>query len=135
MGLSELGHDPRFTGFPERFAHKAELVAILQSRFVEKTTADWLALLRGHVPCAPVNTVAQALDDEQVRAREMFVEVDHPQFGRIREVASPIRTEGEIRNPSPAPALGQHTEAILSEILGYGSQTIARLRAEGVIGK
>jgi crotonobetainyl-CoA:carnitine CoA-transferase CaiB-like acyl-CoA transferase len=65
----------------------------------------------------------------------MFIEVDHPQFGRIREVASPIRTEGEIRHPAPAPALGQHTEAILTEILGYGSQTIARLRAEGAIGK
>jgi crotonobetainyl-CoA:carnitine CoA-transferase CaiB-like acyl-CoA transferase len=135
MGLPELGRDARFTGFPDRFAHKAELVAILQLRFVEKTTAEWLALLRGHVPCAPVNTVAQALEDEQVRAREMIVEVDHPQFGRIREVASPIRTEGEIRHPAPAPALGQHTEAILTEILGYGSQTIARLRAEGVIGK
>jgi len=50
-------------------------------------------------------------------------------------VASPVKTEGAIRNPAPAPALGEHTEAILSEILGYGSQTIARLRAEGVIGK
>jgi len=65
----------------------------------------------------------------------MILEVDHPHFGRIREVASPIRTEGEIRTPAPAPALGEHTETILTEILGYGSQTIARLRAEGVIGK
>jgi len=135
MGLPELGQDPRFSGFPERLTHKAELVAILQARFVEKTTAEWLALLRGHVPCAPVNTVAQALDDEQVRAREMIVEVDHPHFGRIREVASPIRTDGENRSPAPAPGLGEHTEAILTEILGYGSQTIARLRADGVIGK
>jgi formyl-CoA transferase len=102
---------------------------------VEKTTAEWLVLLRGHVPCAPVNTVAQALQDEQVRARQMVLELDHPHFGRIREVASPIRTEGEIRHPAPAPALGEHTEAILTEILGYGSHTIARLRAEGVIGK
>src|SRR3972149_4185124 len=135
MGLPGLGQDPRFTGFPDRFAHKSELVAILQARFVEKTTAEWLALLRGHVPCAPVNTVAQALEDEQVCARGMIVEVDHPHFGRIREVASPIRTEGEIRHPAPAPALGEHSEAILTGILGYGSQTIARLQAEGVIGK
>jgi len=135
MELPALGHDPRFTGFAERFAHKAELVALLKARFEEKTTAEWLGLLRGHVPCAPVNSVAQALDDEQVRAREMILEVEHPHFGRIREVASPIRTDGEIRQPAPAPALGEHTEAILSGILGYGSQTIARLRAEGVIGK
>jgi crotonobetainyl-CoA:carnitine CoA-transferase CaiB-like acyl-CoA transferase len=135
MELPALGHDPRFVGFAERFAHKAELVDLLKVRFAEKTSAEWLGLLRGHVPCAPVNTVAQALDDEQVRARKMVLEVEHPHFGRIREVASPIRTDGEIRQPAPAPALGEHTEAILSGILGYGSQTIARLRAEGVIGK
>jgi crotonobetainyl-CoA:carnitine CoA-transferase CaiB-like acyl-CoA transferase len=135
MGLPELGRDARFAGFPERLANKAELVAILKSRFVEKTTAEWLGLLRGHVPCAPVNTVAQALQDEQVRARQMVLELDHPHFGRIREVASPIRTEGEIRHPSAAPALGEHTEAILTEILGYGSHTIARLRADGIVGK
>jgi crotonobetainyl-CoA:carnitine CoA-transferase CaiB-like acyl-CoA transferase len=135
MALPALGQDPRFAGFPERLTHKTELVRILTSRFVEKTTAEWLGLLRGHVPCAPVNTVAQALEDEQVRAREMILEVDHPHFGRIREVASPIRTGGEVHSPAPAPALGEHTEVILSGILGYGSQTIARLRAEGVIGK
>jgi crotonobetainyl-CoA:carnitine CoA-transferase CaiB-like acyl-CoA transferase len=135
MKLPELGQDPRFAGFAERFAHKTELVAVLKSRFAEKTTAEWLALLRGQVPCAPVNTVAEALEDEQVRARNMVLEVEHPHFGRIREVASPIRTEGEIRQPAPAPALGEHTEEILGAILGYGSQTIARLRADGVIGK
>ena len=135
MALPALGQDPRFAGFPERLTHKTELVRILTSRFVEKTTAEWLGLLRGHVPCAPVNTVAQALEDEQLRAREMILEVDHPHFGRIREVASPIRTGGEVHNPAPAPALGEHTEVILSGILGYGSQTIARLRAEGVIGR
>jgi len=135
MELEELARDPRFTSFPDRLEHKAALVQILANRFQERTTAAWLDLLRGHVPCAPVNTVAQALEDEQVRARQMILEVEHPEWGTIREVASPVKTEGAIRNPVPAPALGEHTEAILSEILGYGSQTIARLRAEGVIGK
>ena len=133
--LEELARDPRFTSFPDRLEHKAALVQILANRFRERTTAAWLDLLRGHVPCAPVNTVAQALEDEQVRARQMILEVEHPEWGTIREVASPVKTEGAIRDPAPAPALGEHTEAILSEILGYGSQTIARLRAEGVIGK
>ena len=82
----------------------------------------------------PVNDVRQALADEQVQAREMIVEVDHPEFGRLREVRSPIRTEGEIRAPVRAPKLGEHTDAILSEILQYSVSTIARLRAAGVIG-
>lgn len=135
MGLPELLRDPRFAGFPDRLANKVELVRILAARFQEKTTTEWLSLLRRHVPCAPVNTLAQALEDEQVRAREMILEVRHPHWGTIREVATPIKTDGVIRQPAPAPALGEHTEAILGEILGYGRQTIARLRAEGVIGK
>jgi crotonobetainyl-CoA:carnitine CoA-transferase CaiB-like acyl-CoA transferase len=135
MGLEELARDPRFTSFADRLEHKAALVEILANRFRERTTAAWLELLRGHVPCAPVNTVAQALEDEQVRARHMILEVEHPEWGTIREVASPVKTEGAIRNPAPAPDLGQHTETILADILGYGSQTIARLRAEGAIGK
>ena len=55
----------------------------------------------------------------------MIVEVDHPEFGRLREVRSPIRTAGEIRTPSRAPKLGEHTDAILSEILQYSASTIA----------
>ena len=135
VGLPELGRDGRFLTLADRLAHKAELVAILTERFRTRSTAEWLALLRGQVPCAPVNTVRQALEDEQVRQREMIIEVDHPHFGRIREVASPIKTEGALTRPAPAPGLGQHTDSILSEILGYGSQTIARLRAEGAIGQ
>ena len=122
--------DARFAGFPERFANKVELVRILTARFAEKTTAEWLGLLRGHVPCAPVNTVAQALEDEQVRARDMLIEVKHPQFGVLREVASPVKTAGAITNPAPAPALGQHTEELLRELLHYPPDRIARLRGE-----
>ena len=82
---------------------------------------------------APVNDVRQALTDEQVLAREMIVEVDHPEFGTLREVRSPIRTEGEIRNPPRAPKLGEHTDAILAEVLRYTPSAIQRLREDGVI--
>ena len=63
----------------------------------------------------------------------MIVEVEHPEFGTLREVRSPVRTEGEIRRPRRAPSLGEHTDAILRDVLGYGDGTIARLRAAGVI--
>jgi formyl-CoA transferase len=81
-----------------------------------------------------VNDVRQALDDEQVRARDMIVEVEHPEFGTLKEVRSPIRTEGEVRTPRRGPRLGEDTDAILSELLGYGAATIAGLRTRGVIG-
>ncbi len=134
MGAPELLGDSRFHTLAGRLAHKTELVAALKERFRTRTTAEWLGLLRGHVPCAPVNTVRQALEDEQVNAREMIIAVEHPHFGRIREVASPIKTDGAVTQPAPAPSLGQHTESILTDVLGYGSQTIARLRREGAIG-
>ncbi len=134
IGLPELARDPRFASFQDRLQHKAALVSILRDRLRTRTTAEWLELLRGHVPCAPVNSVSQALEDEQVRARDMIIEVEHPHFGRIREVATPIKTEGALTRPAPAPGLGEHTDSVLREVLSYGSQTIAALRSKGAIG-
>ncbi len=134
IGLPELGRDPRFATFADRLANKDALVVLLSDRLRTRPTAEWLALLRGHVPCAPVNSVRQALADEQVQARGMILEVDHPVFGRIREVASPIRTAGAATAPAPAPRLGEHTDTFLREILGYGNHTIASLRSKGAIG-
>jgi len=133
LELPDVARDPRFATFGERLAHKEALLPILGARFGERTTAEWLARLRGRVPCAPVNTVAEALEDEQVRAREMIVEVKHPAFGVLREVASPVKTAG-TPPPTRAPALGEHTEEILRELLQYDSDRVAALRASGALG-
>ncbi len=134
LSAPELAEDPRFRTFGDRFANKDTLLPLLQARFATRTTEDWLDRLRGRVPSAPVNDVRQALADPQVLARDMIVEVDHPDFGPLKEVRSPVRTEGEIRHPARAPQLGEHTDQILREILSYSDGTIARLRATGVIG-
>jgi crotonobetainyl-CoA:carnitine CoA-transferase CaiB-like acyl-CoA transferase len=129
-----LADDPRFATFADRLAHKDALLPILAARFAELTTAQWLGRLRGRVPCAPINTIAEALDDEQVRARDMIVEVKHPRFGVLREVASPVKTAGGGAAPRPAPALGEHNEAILRELLQYDTARIAKVRASGALG-
>ena len=134
LGAPELAEDARFRTFGDRFAHKDTLLPLLQARFATRTTEEWLDRLRGRVPCAPVNDVRQALADPQVLARDMIVEVEHPDFGPLREVRSPVRTEGEIRHPARAPRLGEHTDEILREVLNYSDGTITRLRATGVIG-
>ncbi|HWN02845.1 MAG TPA: CoA transferase [Candidatus Dormibacteraeota bacterium] len=134
LGVPELADDDRFRTFADRFTNRDALVSLLHARFTTRTTADWLDRLRGRVPCAPVNDVRQALADPQVLARDMIVEVEHPEFGTLREVRSPVRTEGEIRRPQRAPRLGEHTDPILRDVLGYSASTIARLRSAGVIG-
>jgi len=134
LGAPELAGDPRFGSFADRFTHREALLPLLRERFATRTTADWLDRLRGRVPCAPVNDVRQALADPQVLARDMIVEVEHPEFGTLREVRSPVRTDGEVRRPRRAPRLGEDTDDILRQVLGYGEATIARLRAAGAIG-
>jgi crotonobetainyl-CoA:carnitine CoA-transferase CaiB-like acyl-CoA transferase len=135
LGLPEVAVDPRFATFRDRLAHKEVLLPLLRMRFAERTTEEWLRRLRGRVPCAPVNTLAQALADEQVRARDMILEVEHPRFGRLREVASPVRTDGVVASPAPAPRLGEHTDEILAALLGYDPARIAALRAAGALGR
>ncbi|MEK7385428.1 MAG: CoA transferase, partial [candidate division NC10 bacterium] len=134
LELPALRTDSRFATFPDRLAHKAELLAILKPRFLERTTHEWLGRLQGRVPCAPVNSMREALEDEQVREREMLLTVEHPTFGPLREVASPIKTAGALASPAPAPRLGEHTETILRGLLGYTPDRIAALRASGVFG-
>jgi crotonobetainyl-CoA:carnitine CoA-transferase CaiB-like acyl-CoA transferase len=135
LGAPELALDARFGTFADRFTNRDALQRLLGERFATRTTAEWLDRLRGRVPCAPVNDVRQALADEQVLARDMIVEVEHPDFGPLREVRSPVRTDGEIRNPTRAPRLGEHTDQILRDVLSYSDGTIARLRSAGVIGQ
>jgi crotonobetainyl-CoA:carnitine CoA-transferase CaiB-like acyl-CoA transferase len=74
------------------------------------------------------------LDDEQVRARGMILEVAHPRLGVLREVASPVRSAGAVASPAPAPRLGEHTHEILGGLLGYDATRIAGLRASGALG-
>jgi crotonobetainyl-CoA:carnitine CoA-transferase CaiB-like acyl-CoA transferase len=133
MDAPELLADPRFATFATRLRHRAELVAELRSRFGRRTTQEWLTLLRGKVPCAPVNSMAQALADEQVLAREMITTVEHPHFGPLRQVATAIKTGSAAEPDRPGPALGADSNGLLRDLLGYSEATIAGLRQKGVI--
>lgn len=133
MEAADLADDPRFNSFKRRLENREEVLSIIQELLLQRTTAEWLAVLQGHVPCAPVNTLTQALVDPQVLAREMVVEVEHPVFGRIKEVASPIKVSCGPAPLRPAPGLGQDTARVLEEYLHYTADDIARLRDEQVI--
>jgi crotonobetainyl-CoA:carnitine CoA-transferase CaiB-like acyl-CoA transferase len=133
LGLPELGSDARFDSFAARLENRDVLLAMLSERFSTRTTAEWLDDLSGKVPCGPVNTVQEALASEQVLARGMIIEVDHPEYGVIREVANPVKMAGGIDQPSPAPRLGQHTDEILADVLGYDAGRVEALREEGAV--
>jgi crotonobetainyl-CoA:carnitine CoA-transferase CaiB-like acyl-CoA transferase len=134
-GCPELGRDERFATNPARVKHRELLVPLLAARIRERPVQHWAdALEAAGVPCGPINDIGQAFADPQVRARGMRVEMPHPAAGTVALVASPMklsRTPPEYRLPPPL--LGQHTDEVLAERLGYDAQAIAGLRAAGVI--
>ena len=132
MEVPALAEDARFRSVADRLANRAALVPILRARFRERTTAEWLERLRGHVPVAPIYTVAEALADEQVQSREMIVEVPHPVLGVLRQVGSPIKIDGVRPAYRAASALGADTARIVGEV-GVEAGELTRLRAAGVV--
>jgi CoA:oxalate CoA-transferase len=132
MKLEHLLDDPRFPNGSRRNANHAELEPILQQAFASRTREKWLQLFdEFDVPSSAINSVAEAIDDEQVRHREMVVEVP-PGSGR-KFVDVPIRLRDSDKPASlPAPRLGEHTASILAE-LGLGTRDVAQLQAEGVV--
>ena len=125
IGDPDLAGDTRFRTFGDRLQHREALSAALNARFLTRTTADWLARFRGKVPSAPVNSVREALADDQVLAREMVVTIDHPRWGDIRAAGNPIKVSGSEQPYRPAPALGADTESVLRDLLGYSDERIA----------
>jgi len=130
-----LARDPRFATRADRLQRRAELTALLAPVFRTRTLADWMARLEAHdVLCAPVNRYADLPRDPQIAASHLLVEQEHPRAGRFRTLDTPIRfdrTPGGIR--TPAPGLGEHTDAVLSEA-GLTEAEIASLRKSGTIG-
>lgn len=132
LGRLDLLTDPRFADNDARMAHRDELTAILDGEFHRQPTAAWLAELQGKVPCAPVLTIAQALDNPYVKDQGMIVAAPHPERGQVRLLASPFHCPGEEIPLRLAPHLGDATEAILTE-LGYEASHLAAFREAGVI--
>ncbi len=131
----ELAADPHFETNPLRNTHYAELRPILAEIFQQRTTADWQTLLEtAGIPVSPINNIAQVSEHPQVLAREMLVKLAHPVAGEMTVPGIPIKlseTPGALR--TAAPMLGEHTEALLAELLHYTPEQIAELRAAGAL--
>ena len=133
IGMPDLIEDERFNSFGSRYDNRKELVEILSNQFVEKSTAEWLKQFKGKVPSGPVNTIEQALSEEQVHARGMVANVNHPSLGIIKQVVSSIVTDGSNQALAPGPALGENTDDLLSDLLSLSPDQIKKLRDQGAV--
>jgi CoA:oxalate CoA-transferase len=132
----ELIADPRFDSNLARVANRAALIPLLEAILPQRPTAEWLGRLQKEgVPAAPIQRVDEVLSDPQVLQREMVVDLEHPKLGTLKTLGTPIRAAGGAAfRPVSPPALGEHTEAVLSALLGYPADRIAALRRASVIG-
>ena len=131
----DLLQDSRFSTNTDRVEHRAECIETLSEVFRSKTMAEWVEIIsEAGVPCGPINRVSDVVNDPQVKARNMIVDMPHPKVPDLRVPNSPLKLEetpSSIRRAPPM--LGEHNEEILTES-GYNASQIAQLRESGVIG-
>lgn len=134
-GRPELAHDPRFATNPLRVQNRDVLVPLLAEMVATRRRDEWIALLEEvGVPCGPINDVGEVFANEQVRAREMAIELPHPSAGKVTLVRSPMKMSATPATSAKAPPLlGEHTDEVLRDVLGKSGDEIAALRGKGVV--
>jgi crotonobetainyl-CoA:carnitine CoA-transferase CaiB-like acyl-CoA transferase len=131
----EWAVDVRFADNPSRVAHRRELIEPLEAIFQTEPLEEWSRrLTAADVPFGPVQPLGEALSLAQVEARRMVVEIDaggEP----LKLLGSPLKIDGcSLPSPSAPPEVGEHTEQVLRDVLGYDADRIAALRASGACG-
>ena len=135
LGCAEWALDSRFSTNASRVQHRDELMPLIEREFADRSSTDWTtALQAAGIPCGPVNTIPQALEDTQAQARRMVQFVPHPTDGNIPQIGPAVKlseTPAAIR--SAPPRLGEHTDEVLREILGRTDAQIRELRRNAVV--
>jgi crotonobetainyl-CoA:carnitine CoA-transferase CaiB-like acyl-CoA transferase len=134
-GRPDLVRDARFATNEARVRNRDLVIATLESMMRSRSVADWTEqLAAAGVPCGPINDIAAVFEDRQVQHRGMRVEMRHPVAGTLAVTGSPLRlSETPVEYKLPPPLLGQHTDEVLTGLLGMGRLDIERLRAQAVI--
>jgi crotonobetainyl-CoA:carnitine CoA-transferase CaiB-like acyl-CoA transferase len=135
LGRPELATDPRYASAAQRFAHKRELLDIIEAILRTRKADDWLeVMLAERIPCAPINTLDRILEDEAVLERHMVVETNHPVYGRARAPGNPVKVDGLTPGmETPAPTPGEDSRLILTTLLGLDEAALDTLTKKGVI--
>jgi formyl-CoA transferase len=136
-GEPAFADDPRFLRVQDRIRNREALVPLLTAMVARRTQAAWIdGMEAAGVPCGPINDLRQVFENPQVQARGMRIAIDRADVGPVALVANPVKAS---RTPPsyrlPPPRLGEHTDAVLSEVLGWDAGRIAATRAAGGIGR
>ena len=136
-GAAELKGDPRFATNPLRLENRDALYALIPDYMARKTTDEWVSALEAaKVPCGPVNTIDRVFEDPQVQARGMRLDLPHPLAGdgTVPLIANPVKlSKTPIHYRHAPPTLGQHTDEVLTEILGLSDEELAAEKAKGAV--
>ncbi|HBO89263.1 MAG TPA: CoA transferase [Acidobacteria bacterium] len=126
---------PNYASDTARVKNRLALATAIEAITSKRPCQHWLELFeQNEIPCGPINDYAEVARDPHLRSREMIVETDHPTFGKIKTLGSPIKFSETPTQPNrPAPLLGEHTNEVLREH-GYNAKQIAKLQRDGVLG-
>jgi len=134
IGRAELVGHPEYATPEARLPHLDECFAMVEEWTRQHTKYEAMQLLNEvNVPCGPVLDMRELLEDESLAARGILVEVEHPQRGSFKTVGCPLQLSDSPVEVKASPQLGQHTEEILRELVGYGDKEIEEAQAEGAI--
>ncbi|WP_069767235.1 CaiB/BaiF CoA-transferase family protein [Streptomyces sp. LUP30] len=132
---TDLLQDERFATTPARIAHREEILPVLAAILRTRTRDEWLTVLDAHdVPAGPYNELPEVFADPQIQHRGMLIEVEDPASGQLPMLANPIRfTATPVEGYTPPPALGEHTDEVLTALAGVTESQLAALRGRGVV--
>ena len=133
--VPDLAADERFSTNPRRVTNRDQLWPLVTRVLKTRDRDDWTARLRqAAVPCGPVRTIGEMMTDPQLEARGMIASMRHPAAGNLRLMGNPVKvSDTPSVEDTPAPLLGQHTEAILTKELGISPDEARELRRRGVV--
>jgi len=132
VNMPDLANDPKFAKIADRRANQNDMWEIIGEFALKYTKRELMAILNPlDVPCGPVMSTEDLANDEHVRGRDMWVELDHPERGKWYNVGMPIKLSASPAVIKRSPTLGEHTDEILNEVLGYDAAKIASLRNAG----
>jgi formyl-CoA transferase len=132
IGMPDLATDPKFATIGERRKNQGEMWALITKFASNHTKREFMAILNPlDVPCGPIMSTEDLANDEHVRGRDMYVELDHPQRGKWYNVGMPIKLSESPAVIRRSPLLGEHTDEVLKEVLGYDAGQIEKLKTAG----